>query len=73
VQKQRLADALEKAVFSDGQQLFPRDKPADRCLLLHTGSVQLAAADSSVTRLTAGACIGERALVAGDNRFTVQA
>lgn len=68
MQKQRLADALEKVVFSDGQQLFPKNRPTDRCYLLRSGAVQLTAADGSVSRLTDGACIGERALVAGDNR-----
>lgn len=67
-QKQRLADALEKVDFNDRQQLFPRNKPNDRCYLLRSGAVQLTAAEGSVSRLTDGACIGERALVAGDNR-----
>lgn len=73
VQKQRLADALEHSVINDGQQLFPKDRAADRCFLLRSGAVQLTTSDGSVSLLTAGACIGERALVAGDNRCTLQA
>lgn len=71
-QKQRLADALEKAVFSEGQQLFPKGRSNDRCYLLHTGVVRLTAADGSVSNLSGGACIGERALVAGDSRHAIR-
>ena len=71
VQKQRLADALEHSVINDGQQLFPKDRAADRCFMLRSGAVQLTTSDGSVSFLTAGACIGERALVAGDNRCTL--
>lgn len=73
VQKQRLADALEHSIINDGQQLFPKDRAADRCFLLRSGAVQLTTSDGSVSLLTAGACIGERALVAGDNRCILQA
>ena len=73
VQKQRLADALEHSIISDGQQLFLKDRAADRCFLLRSGAVQLTTSDGSVSLLTSGACIGERALVAGDNRCTLPA
>lgn len=67
-QKQRLADALEKAELKDGQQLFAPGVASDRCYLLRSGTVCLTAPDGSVSRASNGACIGERALVAGDNR-----
>ena len=67
-QKQRLADAMEKAELEDGQRLFPAFQPPDRCFLLRSGVVRITAADGSLSHQREGACIGMRALVASDNR-----